>query len=85
MTNELTYDEYEAIENAAASVNGRIYADYSGRGMFGDNCIGVVLKDESDLFRFSAYLDDALVERLGSPELDALGLAVIAYWPRFTT
>jgi len=85
MTTELTYDEYDAIEKAAESVNGRIYAEYSGRGMFGDKCVGVVLKDEGDLFRFSAYLDDDLVERLGSPEMDALGLAVIAYWPRFTT
>ena len=80
----LTVRQLADMNQAADGVDGEIRTDYSGRGMYGDKCIGVVLKDEGDLFRFAGLLDDDFVELLGSPEWDSMGLREIAYWPRCT-
>ena len=81
--NTLTPDQMDELRDAAHSVEARIMDEYSGRGMFGAVCVGVVLKDEGDLFRFAGELSDELVELLGSPRWDSLGLNEIAYWPSF--
>ena len=80
----LTADQIDDMHEAAHTVDGEIYPDYSGRGMFGDECVGVVLKDEGDLFRFAWNLPDDFAELLGNPEWDNMGLREIAYWPRWT-
>ena len=80
----LTADQIDDMHEAAHTVDGEIYPDYSGRGMFGDECVGVVLKDEGDLFTFARLLDDELAELLGNPRWDSMGLREIAYWPKVT-
>ena len=80
----LTADQIDDMHEAAHTVDGEIRTDYSGRGMFGDECVGVVLKDEGDLFTFARLLDDELAELLGSPRWDNMGLREIAYWPKVT-
>ena len=80
----LTVRQLADLNQAADGVDGEIYPDYSGRGMYGDECVGIILKDEGDLFRFAGLLDDDFVELLGSPEWDSMGLREIAYWPKVT-
>ncbi len=80
----LTAEQVEALHNAADTVDGEIVTGYSGRGMFGDECVGVVLQDEGDLFTFARQLDDELAELLGNPRWDSMGLREIAYWPRWS-
>tara|TARA_B110001454_G_scaffold209787_1_gene223642 strand:+ start:602 stop:877 length:276 start_codon:yes stop_codon:yes gene_type:complete len=80
----LTSEQVEALYHAADTIDGRIVTDYSGRGMYGDECVGVVLQDEGDLFRFAGLLDKDFVELLGTPQWDSMGLQEIAYWPRWS-
>ena len=81
MANTLTSDQMDDLYDAAHTVDGEIRTDYSGRGMFGDTCVGIVLKDEGDLFQFARLLDDDLAELLDNPRWDSMGLREIAYWP----
>jgi hypothetical protein len=80
----LTEDQIDDMYDAALTVGGEIRMDYSGRGMYDDECVGVVLKDEGDLFTFARLLDDELAELLGNPTWDNMGLREIAYWPKVT-
>ena len=79
---KLTEDQLDDLHNAAHIVDGEIYPDYSGRGMYGDECVGIILKNEGDLFTFARQLDDELAELLGNPTWDSMGLREIAYWPK---
>ncbi len=66
-----------------------IYERYSGRGMFGRNCVGIVVKHGNSYIEMMAALtryfdehdfDDALLEFEGA-SADALGLDTIVYFP----
>lgn len=71
------YEEYE------------IYENYSGRGMFGRKCLGVVVKQGYSFMDFiinlTRYLDDNDVEdadfKLEGTTYDNLGLDTIVYFP----
>jgi hypothetical protein len=78
----LTEDQMDDLYNAADTVDGEIVTGYSGRGMFGDECVGIILTNESALFTFARQLDDELAELLGDPRWDSMGLREIAYWPK---
>lgn len=61
---------------------------YSGRGMFGANCIGVDLADHSEIFKVGALLGSLLagqdefdVRELSRSATDSMGRGVILYWP----
>ncbi|SVC87678.1 uncharacterized protein METZ01_LOCUS340532 [marine metagenome] len=81
MTKTLTEDQMDDLYNAAHTVDGEIVTDYSGRGMFGAECVGIILNDDCALFTFARLLDDDLAELLGNPRWDNMGLREIAYWP----
>lgn len=81
MTTTLTSDQMDDLYDAAHTVNGEIVTDYSGRGMFGAECVGIILENEGDLFTFARLFDDDLAELLGNPRWDSMGLREIAYWP----
>ena len=58
---------------------------YSGRGMFGKQCVGFDLDYAGELFKLGA----AFAEVLGhdatcdlSPTTDGMGMGIIAYFPR---
>jgi len=59
-------------------------ADYSGRGMYGERCFGIV-GSESDMLRFvlalSHRLEDRGEEWLPNVCSDNMGLSIIWYWP----
>jgi hypothetical protein len=66
-----------------------IYENYSGRGMFGRKCLGVVVKQGYSFMDFiiklTKYLDDNGIEdvdfSLEGVSYDALGLDTIVYFP----
>lgn len=66
-----------------------IYENYSGRGMFGRKCLGVVVKQGYSFMDFiiklTKYLDDNGFEdvdfSLEGVSYDALGLDTIVYFP----
>lgn len=52
---------------------------YSGRGMDGEQCVGVKLTRLSDLFYLGRCLSQ--LPDLPAPKTDQFGLIYIAYWP----
>lgn len=60
---------------------GDVRYDYSGRGMYGDTCIGVVLEDGGDIFEIVADCAEQGM-RIPHPHKDSMGLGTIYYWPR---
>jgi hypothetical protein len=70
-TNELI----SALEEA-----GYEWRSYSGRGMCGEECVGVPLDGDSDLWKLARDLAEIDV---GQPTTDNMGRGLIAYWPRF--
>ena len=83
----LTIQQYNALDFAVASIDDEadIRPDYSGRGMYGTLCIGIVADDTDDLMY-------KLGTRLAGTELgsiladqrkdhDSMGLNEIVYFP----
>lgn len=62
----------EKIIEASQEDGRRLYTDYSGRGMFGQTCLGIVCDDPSDT------IADAGVH---GARQDSLGRSTIVYWP----
>ncbi|MDD3569799.1 MAG: hypothetical protein PHY44_01700 [Lachnospiraceae bacterium] len=67
------------------------YANYSGRGMFGNKCVGIVgdntLRIMIELFCFLLDIYDGttgyeLSKMLGSPMTDNMGEEYILYFPK---
>ena len=88
LSNEQAQILQDAAEAACWDDEGRIYIGYSGRGMYGDECVGVTLDSMSRLYAFAlefASRDAELADLMGSPRTDDLGLGMIAYWPRYHT
>ena len=65
--------------------------DYSGRGMFGSRCVGIVCDNPlSTLSAFFAYIIDSddniggceVQDALGNPEEDSMGMRNILYFPK---
>ena len=62
---------------------------YSGRGMFGEKCIGIICNDPLNiLMELIVYITDnydytgeQIKENLGKPEWDDMGLEKILYFP----
>jgi hypothetical protein len=53
---------------------------YSGRGMFGKQCVSVNLDDIGQLFRVGQSVAKLEVT-ISSPRIDNMGRGVVAYWP----
>ena len=65
----------EAGGDVVESVRG----DYSGRGMYGRQCLGVVVPNISALFTLGQMLAEH--DWMGEPDTDSMGRSFIAYWP----
>lgn len=64
------------------------YNDYSGRGMYGKLCVGIVCGDIlGTLVKLCDYLNnfledgESLSDYIGTPKTDSLGLDCILYFP----
>ena len=79
----------ELLEEIAREVAGRVRTDYSGRGMFGDTCIGITTTPHR-LLELGAVIsrlvnDEALREELTrNSNTDSMGYDTIVYWARVT-
>jgi len=63
------------LEDVAQEVNGKVYRDYSGRGMFGRQCPGIVCNDATEVIELCA------LKGLRKSSQDSMGLQVIVYFP----
>lgn len=95
MTYNLTTDEFDAIADVVVWEDvGEMYPGYSGRGMYGDRCLGIT----GDSWQIARAMDkvirtlrdmghDDLADFLDntSPCADSLGMRAICYWPMLRT
>jgi hypothetical protein len=78
MDNDTVNDIIQALEAADYSVR-----SYSGRGMYGRSCVGVVIPRGESLIRIGVVLGAALGDDALDLEerTDSMGLDTIVYWP----
>ena len=68
-----------------------LYTDYSGRGMYGDTCVGFSIGNHcyaypEDIYEYIADYDVDLAAALAkNATTDSLGLGIILYFPAFQT
>jgi len=68
-------DAIKAIEQLAEECEGRVTESYSGRGMFGKTCYGVIVDDVNDTLERAGALG------LKGGRTDNMGKRAIVYWP----
>jgi len=62
---------------------------YSGRNMFGRQCVGIEVEDLHELYDIGYNVAEAIADRgmstvassPGTPVFDQLGRGIIVYWP----
>jgi hypothetical protein len=93
ITTTLDYDTAQAFETAAEAAEVKIETDYSGRGMYGRQCVGVTgSRGQITLFLVElaielAYDPDSeepaelIREMARTANYDSMGYDAIAYWP----
>lgn len=72
MTHE---EQVQAVNDVADLLGGSVRDDYSGRGMFGKSCYGIVCDDANECIAEAGALG------LRGARTDSMGRSVIVYWP----
>ena len=81
MTTTLTTEQTELLEQHLDDLGAEM-RPYSGRGMFGKECLGIDLDDLADAFRLALLIsDDDLAAALMFPHFDSMGKGIILYFP----
>jgi hypothetical protein len=79
----LSEEQVQRLSDEAEYREGGVRTDYSGRGMYGKRCFGIVVRYKSDLEETLEAAGD-FAEDFGDPLWDNMGLSYIAYWPWLT-
>jgi len=67
--------KHEIIEELADNF-GKFRKDYSGRGMYGETCVGIVTGDPT------GCIEEAEARGVRGAVTDSMGLSIIVYWPK---
>ena len=71
-----SFEETLNILNEAADIlGGEVYKGYSGRGMFGQKCYGIVCDDPL------ACVETVAMQGITGANYDNMALQYIVYWP----
>ena len=82
MTTTLTPDQIEDIQNLVSDIDGAELRSYSGRSMYGKQCLGIDMESMTDAFRFALSVEDSdLIYKLSQPVFDNMGRGIIVYFP----
>lgn len=68
-------DVIELLEQIALEVRGEVRYNYSGRGMFGKNCVGITCPDSI------RCIEEATKRGFSCACVDNMGMDAIVYWP----
>ena len=68
----------DAVNETADEIGGDVRADYSGRGMYGKECYGIVCSDPT------RCIEVAATKGLKGARVDSMGTRTIVYWPRIS-
>lgn len=66
--------DQEKIVRIAEETDGRLYNNYSGRGMYGEKCMGITHRDSSRV------IAEAGRAGLKNAKIDGMGMSSIIYW-----
>lgn len=77
----ITKFEAEEIAGEAGLDENAVYPDYSGRGMYGKQCLGFIYSSTNDLLRLGAALSAALDGDVPAASTDSMGRDGIVYFP----
>lgn len=72
--------DVEILKKVAAEFNGKFQSNYSGRGMFGESCCGVIVS--ANPLEICIRLGQAGFSSDFDPKMDNMGLKYIIYFPR---
>lgn len=75
MNQEQAAEARKALKEIAESTESRFYNGYSGRGMFGKECVGIVTGDPQFIE------EEAVMVGIRGARRDNMGLDYIVYWP----
>ena len=80
----------QALEDLANNSEGEAYFGYSGRGMYGAECVGITLDSTTHLVRLGGLIREAFEndeidvhlydELTENGSLDDMGRSIIIYW-----
>jgi hypothetical protein len=84
MPKTITLAEAEQISDAADLDSEAIRSDYSGRGMYGQECLGFTYSTDTDLLYLGAALSAHFDGDIPSCRTDSLGMGGIVYFPSLT-
>lgn len=82
----LTTDKIEIIRQADMATDAQIYYDYSGRGMYGEECFGLTCDNPGQYATFllvmAQFGEQELAEQLAeATRTDSMGFQTIYYFP----
>lgn len=64
------------MQEIADEVDGTVRDDYSGRGMYGEECFGVVCEDADECLELAGS------KGITGGRVDNMGKRMIVYWPK---
>ncbi|MBX3473079.1 MAG: hypothetical protein KF754_01705 [Planctomycetes bacterium] len=70
-----TPEQFEALQDIAQQNDGRLRS-YSGRGMYGAQCLGITTEYPNSV------IEDAGAAGIKGARQDSMGLKTIVYWPK---
>lgn len=80
----LSFEDMEKLEAIAENIEGSIYPDYSGRGMFGEKCVGITTDGSADLLTLGIELAETFGDKARDiarrASWDSMGLGQIVYF-----
>ena len=89
---KLNSDELDSLQDACDDEGVDLRTEYSGRGMYGKTCIGIVADGLGALMRTVHTLSEdsrgeALAEAMrdADPATDSMGMSTIYYWRSLTS
>lgn len=68
--------KHEILEELAANEGWNLRQNYSGRGMYGETCVGIVTDAPMDC------IEGAVSRGIRGARTDSMGLSTIVYWPK---
>ena len=69
---------FNKLEAIAQLVDGDLRLNYSGRGMYGNSCLGIVTDDPTACMEYAAQ------RGITGAKMDNMGRQYIVYWPNIT-
>lgn len=80
MSRTLTVEQSQVILGEVAdNIGGRLRTDYSGRCMFGAECLGIDCTDDREC------IEEAASRGIRGGSRDNMGMGYIVYWPVYQT